>query len=164
MVLILKTPAKKQKFTSRQWRKWTDWHGRLPIGAEVSIFVDITTLIFSSSSTSSIFNSAQGCCHFISQPHFHEDQRAQQKICVNCTVIINISIFSDWKPLQSYGNWEPYNSMQREKHAQDWISDNLKAYFHMHCMNLKTPEDCLNRRAGSSQSAFIWLFKLWERN
>lgn len=49
--------------------------------------------------------------------------------------IFYILSMSEGRPLQSYANVGPYNSMQHEKHLLDWISDNLEAYFNMHCMS-----------------------------
>lgn len=42
---------------------------------------------------------------------------------------------SEGRPLQSYANVGPYNLMQHEQHLLDWISDNLEAYFNMHCVS-----------------------------
>lgn len=150
-------------------------HRRLPIRAKVFYFITITTLNstgkvkFSSSSiwTASLKHavSAQGCCHFISGPHFkvHQDQRPQQKICV----YDNYQYFHLFRieSLCSLGQIWDRASQCHKKHVQDWISDNLQASSYMHCREvLKMHGDCSNRGADSSPSAFIPLFKLWDRN
>lgn len=142
MVLIIQAPAKKQKLNDGNWRKWRDEHRCLPISAEVSMSSISKLSIAPEKSNfppplplaSSGFYS-----RLLSTPSASLASRSTKNKELNkrfvSTIIIDISIFSDWKPLQTYANSGPYNSMQHEKHVQDWISDNLKAYSNMHCVN-----------------------------
>lgn len=112
---------------------------------------------------SSIFKvalSAQGCCHFISGPHFkvHQDQRPQQKICV----YDNYRYFHLFR-IESLCSLGKFGAVQLNatRNMRKIALDNLQAYSYMHCRELlKMHGDCSNRGADSSQSAFIPLFKL----